>query len=141
MSKLEEMLALHIRAAKLPEPEREYRFGAMAVGGPGKGLRSRLAGTGLKDWRFDLAWPSLALAVEVEGGGWVNGRHTRGAGFLEDLRKYQAAQRLGWTIYRTAGELIKSGEALATINHLIKVCERDNAALKEYWRNDAEGQS
>ncbi|MCZ4284566.1 hypothetical protein O4H29_06925 [Marinobacter salarius] len=128
MSQLEETLALHIRAAKLPEPEREYRFGAAMVGGPGKGLRQRLAGTGLKDWRFDFAWPSLALAVEVEGGAWVGGRHTRGKGFLEDLRKYQAAQRMGWTVYRTAGELIKSGEALATINHLMKICERETKA-------------
>jgi len=40
--------------------------------------------------------------------------------FLADLRKYEAAQRMGWTIYRTAGELIKSGNAVATIEALIK---------------------
>lgn len=127
MSKLEAELALQIRAAKLPDPEPEYRFGAMAAGGPGKGLRQRLADADLKDWRFDFAWPDLMLAVEVEGGAWIGGRHNRGTGFLEDLKKYGAAQRLGWTIYRTAGELIKSGEALRTIEQLIQATERKAA--------------
>jgi hypothetical protein len=71
------------------------------------------------------------LAVEVEGGAWVGGRHTRGKGFLEDLRKYEAAQRMGWTIYRTAGELIKSGNALKTIEQLIRAArelERERSA-------------
>lgn len=39
----EEALALDLRAEKLEGWEREYRFGAMAAGGPGKGLRARLA--------------------------------------------------------------------------------------------------
>lgn len=121
MSALEEALLIQVKACKLPMPEREYRFGAVAAGGPGKGLRKRLQEAGLKDWRFDFAWPDLMLAVEVEGGAWVGGRHTRGKGFLEDLRKYQAAQVMGWTIYRTAGELIKSGEAVRIIEQLIQV--------------------
>ncbi len=119
MSKLEEALMLHIRALKLPEPAREYRFGAMHVG-MGKGIKDRLRAAGLRDWRFDFAWPDLRLAVEVEGGGWTGGRHTRGAGFAADLEKYDAAMRLGWTVYRCAGELIKSGRAVETINILIE---------------------
>lgn len=67
------------------------------------------------------------LAVEVEGGAWVGGRHTRGKGFVEDLKKYQEAQRLGWTIYRTAGELIKNGEAVQTIKELILAKTEDAA--------------
>ena len=82
-------------------------------------MRTRLAEAGLKDWRFDFAWPDLMLAVEVEGGGWTGGRHTRGTGFAADLEKYDAAMRHGWTVYRCAGELIKSGQALKTIEILI----------------------
>lgn len=128
MSQLEDSLYRQLWIAGMPTPEREYRFGAAAAGGPGKGLRARLAEAGLKDWRFDMAWPNLMLAVEVEGGAWVGGRHTRGKGFLEDLRKYQAAQMMGWTVYRTAGELIKSGEAVNTIEELIKACREARAA-------------
>ena len=120
MSKLEEALAFQIRALKLPEPEREYRFAAIATGGIGAGVRQRVKSAGLKDYRFDFAWPDLMIACECEGGAWIGGRHTRGGGFLADLRKYEAAQRMGWTIYRTAGELIKSGNAVATIELLIK---------------------
>lgn len=128
MSHLEEALLIQIKACKLAMPEHEYRFAAMATGGTGKGVRQRLKAEGLKDWRFDFAWPELMLAVEVEGGAWVGGRHTRGKGFLEDLRKYQAAQMMGWTVYRTAGELIKSGEAVRTIEQLIQYSREAKAA-------------
>ena len=118
-SKLEDQLSLQIRAAKLPEPIREYRFAAYIVGGPGRGLRVALSEKGLKDWRFDFAWPYLKIAVEVEGGGWSNGRHTTGKGFSADLQKYNAAMQNGWTVYRCDSALIKSGKALITIEKLL----------------------
>src|SRR5690625_5234731 len=106
--KLENALLLHLRAHKLPMPEREYRFAAIATGGTGRGTRARLDKAGLKDWRFDFAYPDLKLAIECEGGGWTGGRHTRGSGFSADLIKYQAAMRLGWTVYRCDAEMIRS---------------------------------
>jgi very-short-patch-repair endonuclease len=51
-------------------------------------------------WRFDYAFPEFKLAVEIEGGAWIQGRHTRGKGFLADLEKYNAATLLGWAILR-----------------------------------------
>ena len=119
MSKLEDQLAMHIRACNVPEPEREYRFAALATGGTGKGARQRIREAGLRDWRFDFAWPDQMLAVEVEGGAFVNGRHNRGVGFSADLKKYQEAMRLGWTVYRCDGKLIKTGDAIATIESLL----------------------
>ena len=99
----------------------EHRFAADHVG-PGKGLRERLAAAKLQDWRFDFCCPEIKLAVEVEGGAWVRGggRHNRGAGFSGDLRKYGAAMRLGWTVYRCDYALIRSGEAFDTIKVLCK---------------------
>jgi hypothetical protein len=120
MSQLEETLLFQIRALKLPEPEREYRFAAHHVGGPGKGVRHRLKEAGLKDWKFDFAWPEIHFAVEVEGGAWVGGRHTRGAGFEEDLLKYHHAQAIGFSIYRCSRPLIQSGQAVLLVRRMLE---------------------
>lgn len=89
---------LHIRAHKLPEPVREYRFAPD------------------RRWRFDFAWPApIMLAVEVEGGVWSGGRHTRGAGYTADMEKYNRASVLGWRVLRFTTEQVKRGEAVAAL--------------------------
>lgn len=100
-----------IKADKLPIPEREYRFAAMAVGGTGRGVRERLRKAGLRDWRFDFAYLEKKIAIEVEGGTFSGGRHTRGAGFEMDCRKYNEAMLLGWHIIRVTGRHIAEGDA------------------------------
>lgn len=101
MSKLEETLALHIRAEGLEEPEREHRFAPP------------------RRFRFDFAWPHKKLAVECEGGAWTRGRHTRPQGFINDCEKYNLATLNGWRVLRFTGEHIKSGEAIDTIKRAI----------------------
>jgi hypothetical protein len=66
-------------------------------------------------WRFDFAWPDYKLAVEVEGGSWIGGRHSRGAGFQSDIEKYNSAARLGWTVLRYTGRMIEQGPAAEEI--------------------------
>lgn len=112
---------MHIRASRMPEPEREYRFAAIATGGAGKGARQRIRQAGLRDWRFDFAWPDIKLAIEVEGGAYVNGRHNRGEGFSADLKKYQEAMLLGWVVYRCDGHLIRTGQAISTVEELFNM--------------------
>ena len=48
-SKLEADLATQLRDSKIPAPRRNFRFHPKRM------------------WRFDFAWPSKMLAVEVEG--------------------------------------------------------------------------
>lgn len=98
----------------------EHRF-ARDVVGNAPGIRQRLKDAGLRDWRFDFACHQVCLAVEIEGGAWVGGRHTRGKGFEDDLRKYGAAMRLGWTIYRCSHSMVRSGEAYDTIQALCRM--------------------
>ena len=119
MSKIEDLLAFHLDAIGL-EPVREYRFAALTVGS-GAGVRKRLSDAGLKDWRFDYAFPAHKLAVEVEGGGWTGGRHTRGKGFADDLWKYHKAMDMGWVVYRCDGAMVRSGAAVALIEKLLKI--------------------
>ena len=52
-------------------------------------------------WRFDFANLERMIAVEVEGGVWTGGRHTRGKGFEGDIEKYNCGVALGWRILRT----------------------------------------
>ena len=85
---------------------------------------ARLSQAGLKDWRFDFAFIEQKLAVEVEGGAFVGGRHTRGAGFTGDILKYHNAMALGWTVYRCDGALVKNGQAVALIERLVACAKK-----------------
>lgn len=55
-----------------------------------------------RKWRFDFALLPLSkkIAIEVEGGVWSRGRHTRGSGYIGDMEKYNEAAILGWTVLR-----------------------------------------
>lgn len=108
MSAPEELLMLHIRAAKLPMPEREHKFHPT------------------RRWRFDLAYPARSLAIEVEGGVYSGGRHTRGKGFTDDCEKYNQAVLLGWRVLRFTTAMIKSGAAIETIERAIETLRNKN---------------
>ena len=69
-------------------------------------------------WRFDFAWPPN-VAMEIEGGRWTGGRHTRPVGFAADLEKYNWATRLGWQVYRFTTEQVMRGEALAWMEDIL----------------------
>jgi very-short-patch-repair endonuclease len=102
-SSLEAQLATQIMLAGLPPPEVEYRFAPP------------------RRWRFDFAWIDQKLAVEVEGGTWSRGRHTRGGGFAADCEKYNEAALLGWVVLRFTAEMVTSGEALGLIERALDV--------------------
>jgi len=63
----------------------------------------------LRKWRFDAAWPDKRCALEIEGGVWANGRHTRGSGFVKDMEKYNAAVLQGWRVIRCLPDELKAG--------------------------------
>ncbi|OFX05203.1 MAG: hypothetical protein A3E78_09205 [Alphaproteobacteria bacterium RIFCSPHIGHO2_12_FULL_63_12] len=62
--------------------------------------------TGRK-WRFDFALVGLKIALEVEGGVWSGGRHTRGAGYESDCEKYNAATAMGWRVLRFTAKMLQ----------------------------------
>jgi very-short-patch-repair endonuclease len=51
-------------------------------------------------WRVDFAHPGKKLAIEVEGGVWTQGRHTRGSGFVKDMEKYNELAIYGFALLR-----------------------------------------
>ncbi len=68
------------RATGIPQPEAEHRFAPP------------------RRWRFDFAWPESKVALEVQGGLFVQGRHSRGAALLKEHDKLNAAAALGWRV-------------------------------------------
>ena len=70
----------------------------------------------IRRWRFDAAWVDHRCALEIEGGVWTNGRHTRGSGFVKDMSKYNAATLRGWRVIRCLpNELAEGISNIATI--------------------------
>lgn len=53
-----------------------------------------------RKWRFDFADPARKIAVEIDGGVFVRGRHSRGAGYRSDCEKLNAAAALGWRVFK-----------------------------------------
>lgn len=56
-----------------------------------------------RKWRLDFAWPEYRLALEIHGGVYSGGRHTRGTGFTEDREKMNEASLAGLDCYRSHG--------------------------------------
>lgn len=76
----------------LPRPTPEYRFHPV------------------RKWRIDYYFEANGrkVGLEVEGGIWTGGRHTRGKGFAGDMEKYNAAGAMGIAIVRAVpGDLLK----------------------------------
>ena len=77
-----DVFTFYIRQKLSVECVREYRFHP-----------SRM-------WRFDYAIPPLRIAIEIDGGIWINGRHNRASGYLGDMEKFNAAATLGWVVLK-----------------------------------------
>ena len=99
-------------------PEREFEVQLRATGIIGYEREYRFAAP--RRWRFDFAWPSMKLAVEIEGGIWSSGRHTRGKGFEADCVKYANALVLGWRVLRVTPTHVRDGQALRWVERLAR---------------------
>jgi hypothetical protein len=59
------------------------------------------------------------VALEVEGGVWSQGRHTRPKGFLADMEKYNAMACAGILLLRTTPEKLLTTETFINIKNCI----------------------
>jgi very-short-patch-repair endonuclease len=73
-----------------------------------------------RKWRFDYAIPEHKIALEVEGGVWTRGRHTRPEGFLGDIEKYNEAALLGWRVFRVTPDDLYTNKTFKLIETAIK---------------------
>jgi hypothetical protein len=68
---------------------------------------------------------ALDLLIEVEGGAWINGRHSRGSGMESDCEKSALAAARGYRLVRVTPAQVEDGRALTWIKAAIE------------WRNAA----
>lgn len=72
-------------------------------------------------WRIDYAIPSQLIAIEVEGGVYIQGRHTRGSGFVKDMEKYNELACKGWTLLRVTPDSLLTSNTLEMIQRCVKM--------------------
>ncbi|HAV5429455.1 TPA: DUF559 domain-containing protein [Acinetobacter baumannii] len=72
-----------------------------------------------RKWRADFLITGTKILVEVEGGIWSGGRHTRGKGYIGDMEKYNSAAMMGFTVIRFSTEQVKAGVAIKQIEQLV----------------------
>jgi len=84
-------LSLYFGELGLPKPELEYRF------------------CPTRRWKFDYAYVKEKVAIEVQGGIWTRGRHSRPFGQIGDMEKLNRAQIMGWIVLQFTPSQIRSG--------------------------------
>jgi very-short-patch-repair endonuclease len=102
MSQLEDTLLHQIQLVGLPTPEREYRFAPP------------------RRFRADFAYPEKKILVEVQGGIYTRGAHSRGTGLERDYEKINLAQLLGYKVFQFSRKMIESGEAISILEKSLK---------------------
>jgi very-short-patch-repair endonuclease len=97
------VLAYQCLADKLPPFEQEYRFHME------------------RKYRLDLAFVPQKVGVEIEGGLWAAGAHSRPIGILRDMEKANLLVLSGWRVLRYTPQQVRKGEALEGIKQLLGI--------------------
>lgn len=84
----------------------------------------------VRRWKFDFAvWPEgrrvggKRAGVEIDGGLWTQGRHTRGKGYQADMDKLNAATAAGWHVFRFSVEDVKLARDIPLLRKWLVVSE------------------
>ena len=75
----------------------------------------------VRKWRFDFAIIDHKIAIEVGGGVFSGGRHTRGKGFMGDMEKYNSAVELGWKLIRVTPKQLKERKVIDSIKEILNI--------------------
>jgi very-short-patch-repair endonuclease len=85
-------------------------------------------------WRADFAidhkvlqgaWPVYLgkILVEIDGGAFIGGRHSRGQGVANDAEKQSAAAILGYRVIRATPAQVADGSCLSWIQQALGLTE------------------
>src|SRR5688572_18050235 len=91
------LLEVQLKGLHLPLPICEYQFHPH------------------RKWELDFAWVEQKLTMEVNGGLFVQGGHSRGAGYWKDLEKYNEAVLLGWRVLVVTPSMLEFNDGRAAL--------------------------
>lgn len=81
-----------------------------------------------RKWRFDYAIPEYKIAIEIDGGLWLDGggRHNRASGYKGDMEKFNAAASLGWLVLKFTPQQKFLTSTLEIIKETLKYKQHGN---------------
>lgn len=84
----------------MSQAERNFYLAWRMAPLPGADLVAEYVFHPTRKWRFDFAFPSVKLAIEIQGAGrgGASGGHQSHAGMQRDCDKNNEAVRLGWRV-------------------------------------------
>lgn len=88
--------------------------------GLGKGWKCQHQFMPDRKFAIDFAMIDRKLAIEIEGGTWVNGGHNRGKVFESNCEKYNELSKRGWTLFRFTTGMVTSGKAILFVQDYLK---------------------
>ena len=72
-------------------------------------------------WRFDFAYPDKKLAIEYQGGVYMNkSGHSNVSGMERDCLKFSSAAALGWRVMPINAGMVRRGEAVQLVAEALK---------------------
>lgn len=93
---------------EMTEPERAFETRWRQLAPFSKVWTSQYQFHPTRQWRFDFAWPKPMVAVEMQGGVWSGGAHTRGGGYTKDCERMNEAVALGWRVFYLTPGMLKA---------------------------------
>jgi len=72
-----------------------------------------------RKWRLDFLIAGT-IALEVDGGTWTGGRHSRGSGYAKDCEKLNMATKMGFKVLRYTPEMVTAGTAIDDVLAVLK---------------------
>ena len=80
----------------------------------------------VRKWRADFAIPSAKLLIEIEGGFWIQGRHSRGGGGESDMEKYNTSAIMGYALLRFSPKQANNLSAVGIIGDWFDARRKEN---------------
>lgn len=99
----------------------EYMFDLMLQDAGIEGYKREFRFHPIRRWRFDFAWVDAMVAVEIQGGTYMNGRHNRGAAMEKEYEKLNEAAVLGWRVLFASAKTVGDGSAVEYVKYALGI--------------------